>query len=154
MPMGIGGFVGTEWRLVLSVLAFGCFVCACEDRTDPAASSVSTGSSTAAPSSASAAPTTPPFDAKAFCDKLCKRSVDCGLEKAEGLAKTGDVTDKEALEKAKAERATVEQTCAASCLKSPPRPDEAERTKKVETCLTEKECAKYRTCIEDVALGK
>lgn len=116
--------------------------------TGASSSSAAAGGPTPASASASAlVSAAPPFDAKAFCDRLCKRSVACGIARVEGLARAGDATDKKALEKSVSERSDVEQTCATECIASPPAAADETRVK-AEACLALEDCAAYWKCTE------
>lgn len=140
-----------------AAFTFSLFACAaCSDgevRGGPATHLVSASSVPSGGASATG-PAAAPFDPKAFCDRLCKRSAECGLTKVEELAKTGDAADVKALEKAKTETPQIEKTCVDACTKDPPTAAD-ESAKKVDACLTnEKECSGFETCRDAVAAEK
>jgi len=123
----------------------------CGAEGSPAAGSASTSAAPASSQRAGAGPSasasSPAFDAKGFCERLCKRSATCGLERAEALAKSGEAADKAALERARADRDGVEKTCLESCSKTPPSSASEEPVVAAEACLAEKECPAFRACL-------
>ncbi|MBK8942388.1 MAG: hypothetical protein IPM79_33515 [Polyangiaceae bacterium] len=148
MAMGLGALRFAAWLAGLSALA------ACGDGEQAAPTGSASGGKPAPSGSvARQAPSTAPtssaasFDAKAFCDRLCKRSAACGLERAESLAKSGEPSDLAALEKARADQPTVEKTCAEACAKAPPSGAADDAVAPTEACLAEKECTAFRACI-------
>jgi hypothetical protein len=152
--MGFGRDGRVHARCAFSALVCSLGLLHCGESTSTSASGTASApgasSVSSAPPAASSAPAAPPFDTKAFCDKLCKRSTDCGIEKAEALAKSGEKADVDAVTKAKAEAETVKDACVMQCTKDPPQPTD-EKVKKVEACHAEKDCAAFRTCIEGAA---
>ncbi len=117
---------------------------ATKDSADPAGSAAPAANAAAA--SASAAK----VDMGPFCAKLCKRSADCGLELAEAIAKNGPAADKQALEKAKAERDAVEKACVTACEKTPAGEDPDPATLRQATkCLDAKTCTEFQSCLTD-----
>jgi len=140
---------------------WGCILLACAAIAGcgDGGSADATGSGTTASvsplgSSSAAGSSAPAFEPKAFCEKLCKRSADCGLQKVEALAKSGDPTDLATLEKEKARRAEVESSCIETCTKGAPSGSEIERAKKAEACLDQKDCGPFEGCLQSVAAEK
>jgi hypothetical protein len=142
-----------------AAFSLSLFVCVgCSDgevRGGPGTSVTSASGATSASAVPGAAgPSAVAFDAKSFCDRLCKRSAECGLKKVEELAKTGDAADVKALEKAKTDTPQIEKTCVEACAKDPPTAAD-DRAKKADACLTnEKECGGFESCVEAVAAEK
>ena len=127
------------------------FVSGCSDASNELGPKGSGSSQTATVSASATASIVAPFDAKAFCERVCKRSRDCSLEAAVLLAKSSDPADKASLEKATSEQAADEAQRRKTCTALPPTGSDIPRAQKAEACLTEKYCAAHKKCFVALA---
>lgn len=103
-----------------------------------------------AATSSSAAEADP--DRQAFCEGLCKRATQCGIELAEALAKnSGKAADREVADRTKAGSADSEAECVARCPLESPKKEPEERTKRAKGCIVKSDCADFLECMGGVA---
>ncbi|MBW2455666.1 MAG: hypothetical protein JRI68_14200 [Deltaproteobacteria bacterium] len=114
--------------------------------------------SSAATTSASAAPTAARSELAELCKQLCDKDVACAGEtakeaaKAAGLDDVADQAAEKAVEKAKASLTQCKEECVASADKGAA--GGQAQAEVIRTCLGATDCAKYGTCIEQASLAK
>ena len=140
--------------LLIASLTPGCDE---PNRAGAAASGSASTSATTLASPPSGAPpiesatARPAFDPTDFCARLCDKSAECGLTKAERLARTsGDRREKDVVKSARSALPDVKSTCRAACQKEPPASATDARATAAEACMSKDDCEAFSACLDAI----